>query len=151
MTKAFLSILHFLTNKMPGPWTYRLEIKDQVSKFTKYFRPPASAFYATVSYQGNFTTLPALIDTGADLTAIPYSVATLLQLKKFSERPLGTAMRGQGGLCPIFKATLSFLDFTFNDQPMVALDRDRYMLIGRDILNQYKATFDGPNLQFSLE
>lgn len=136
---------------MPGPWTYRLEIKDQVSDFTKNFRPPAPAFYATITYRGNLTTLPALIDTGADLTVIPHSVAIELALKKFSERPMGTAIRGQGGLRPIYKATLTFLEFTFNDHPMVALDRDRYMLIGRDILNQYRATFDGPNLQFSIE
>jgi predicted aspartyl protease len=136
---------------MPGPWTYRLEIKDQVSEFTKYFKPPAAAFYATISYQGSLTTLPALIDTGADLTVIPISVAVDLALKKFSERPMGTAMRGQSGLRPIYKATLTFLDFTFVNHPMIALDRDRYMLIGRDVLNQYRATFDGPTLQFNLE
>jgi predicted aspartyl protease len=135
---------------MPGPWIYRLEIVDQVSNFTKHFRPPAPAFYATIEHQGSVTTLPALIDTGADCTVIPQSVANDLRLIKFAERPMGTAKRGPMELCPIYKAKLSFLDFEFENHPMVALDRNRYMLVGRDILNRYQATFDGPNLQFNL-
>jgi predicted aspartyl protease len=136
---------------MPGPWTYRLEITDQVSRFTKRFRPAAPSFFATISYRGNFTTLPALIDTGADLTVIPHSVALLLALQKISERSVGTAITGQDEFRPVFKANLVFLDFTFADHPMVSLERNRYMLIGRDIMNLYKATFDGPSLQFNIE
>jgi predicted aspartyl protease len=136
---------------MPGPWAYRLEITDQVSNFTRRFRPPGPFFYATVSYRGNQTSLPALIDTGADLTVIPHSVALLLALQKFSERHIGTAMAGQGEVRPIFKADLAFLDFSFVNHPMISLERNRYMLIGRDILNLYRATFDGPNLQFNIE
>ena len=136
---------------MPGPWPYRLEIADQVSNYTKRFRPPAPAFYATVSFQGNLTTLPALIDTGADLTVIPHSVALLLGLPKVSERSVGTASGDTEELRPVFKADISFLDFTFANHPMVSLNRKRYMLIGRDILNLYKATFDGSNLQFNIE
>lgn len=136
---------------MPGPWIYRLAITDQVSNFTKNFRPPAPAFYATIEHLGSITTLPALIDTGADLTVIPESVAADLRLIKCAERPMGTAKRGQDGLCPIYKAKLSFLDFTFENHPMVALDRNRYMLIGRDILQHYRATLNGPAAQFNLE
>lgn len=136
---------------MPGPWSYRLEITDQVSNYTKPFRPPGPAFYATVSYRSNLTTLPALIDTGSDLTVIPHSVALLLALQKISERPIGTAIAGQDELRPVFKANLVFLDFSFADHPMISLERKRYMLIGRDIMNRYRATFDGPNLQFYIE
>jgi predicted aspartyl protease len=135
---------------MTGPWPYRLEITDQVSNFTKRFRPAGPSFYATVSYRGNLTILPALIDTGADLTVIPHSVALLLALQKISERRTGTAKAGQEEIRPVFKADLAFLDFSFTDHPMVSLERDRYMLIGRDIMNRYRATFDGPNLQFNI-
>jgi len=141
---------------MPGPWTYRLEIADpdQTSQvkipFKILFRPPAPAFYATVEYRGNLTTVPALIDTGASFTVIPHKVAVLLSLRKYSER-IVTVANGQEETRPIFKANLSFLDFSFSDHLLVSLEGRRHMLIGRDILNSYKATFDGPSLQFSLE
>lgn len=138
---------------MPGPWPYHSEITDVVSAFTIPFKPPAPAFIATLSYQGNVTTLPALIDTGASMTAIPISVANDLAFRKISETPMGTAIRSGGPKVkyPIYAATLSFLDFTFENHPMVALDRDRYMLIGRDILNRLRATFDGPGHLFNLD
>ncbi len=135
---------------MPGPWSYRLEIKDQASQQTKYFRPPAPAFYATISYKGNVKTIPALVDTGADMTAIPHDVVEFLSLRKYSERRISHA-GGPGGFRPIFKANISFLDFSFADLLMISLEDRIHALIGRDILNNYKAVFDGPNLQFLIE
>ena len=135
---------------MPGSWPYRTEITDRTSQEAIRFQPPAPVFYATVKYGENLTTLPALIDTGASLTVIPHSVALLLSLRQFSKRTV-TSANGQEEERPIFKADLSFLDFSFNDHPMVSLERRNYMLIGRDIMNRYRATFDGPSLQFSIE
>lgn len=136
---------------MPGPWLYRLEITDYASKEIKKFRPPAPAFYAKVSYAGNLATVPALIDTGADFSVIPHKVAILLGLRQFSEKEVIGSMGGDPQTRPIFKADLTFLDFSISNQPLVSLERRIHMLIGRDILNQYKTVFDGPNLQFNFE
>ena len=135
---------------MPGLWSYRLEITDYASKEVKKFRPPAPAFYAMVSYAGNLATVPALIDTGADFSVIPHKVAVLLGLRQFSEKEVIGSM-GDSQTRPVFKADLTFLDSSISNQSLVSLERRIHMLIGRDILNQYKTVFDGPNLQFNFE
>ena len=136
---------------MPGPWGYLSEILDPISQTTIEFAPPAPAFSIVVSYAGNITTLPALIDTGADCTVIPQSIVSLLSLRKISSNVKVKTANNQRSLCSMYKADLRFLDFNFPNHPIVSIQRRNVVLIGRDILNLFKATFDGPTAQFSIE
>ena len=134
---------------MPGPWSYRIEITNQVSQSRIRLNPPAPAFYVKISYRESHTTIPAKLDTGADLTAIPHATALLLQLRKIGERSVGGAL-DLSQMRPIFKANLDFLGFSIPDHPVVSLERKEYILIGRDIMNRYNAILNGPDLQFFL-
>lgn len=135
---------------MPGPWEYVGELTNPTSQEIIPFQPPAPAFLATISYNRSMTTIPALIDTGASITIIPHYVATLLSLRQTGWANL-TSANGQKDKRPVYKADLSFLGFSFRHYPMVSFEARKHILIGRDIINQYKTSLDGPNLQFSIE
>ena len=93
-------------------------------------------------------TCKALLDTGADVTLVP-----LAKLKQIRVAPIGNTQK------------LSGLGNLFVRPYWVGLrfDRDRIagkrvfawsqgvMLIGRDILNQYCITFDGPQQEFTID
>ena len=135
---------------MPGPWEYFGEITDPTSQDVIPFKPLAPAFLATVSYNRNLIEVPALIDSGASISVIPHSIATFLSLRQTGWARV-TSANGQRNRRPIYEGDLSFLDFSFRHHPMMSYVNRKYILIGRDIINLFKLTLDGPQLQFSTE
>lgn len=57
---------------------------------------------------------------------------------------------GQVELMGLYTATLEFLGLHFTHHPVVSLNRS-YIIIGRDVLNQYNCVHSGPTLTFSLQ
>jgi predicted aspartyl protease len=87
----------------------------------------------------------ALVDTGAAMTCIPEKI--IAQLDKdclqYNVRTVTGATGQQENRCS-YIVHLHIAECDFRDIEVIALDRD-YALIGRDILNEYELTFDGPN------
>jgi hypothetical protein len=92
----------------------------------------------------------AIIDTGAAITCLPLRVIRQLNPDDLDYRKV--TVRGPVGWTESRKAYivhLKILRCEFRDLEVVGLDRD-YALIGRDILNGYAITVDGPTQRWSV-
>ena len=91
--------------------------------------------------------IPAKIDTGADMTAIPDSLIAELKLLEFNKRIL-YAVGHPGYLCFTYLATIMVESRSFEIE--MATHNRPYVLLGRDILNQFILHADGPAEIFEL-
>lgn len=88
--------------------------------------------------------LPAQVDTGAARTVIPLGVATTLALREVGRAIFG----GLGGVeteLPIYEVQLLIRDLAPITVEAAASDGEPRVLLGRDVLNKYTITLDGPN------
>ena len=120
---------------MPGPSPYR----------QGFGRTPAPVFDVAISWQGQRRVLEALVDSGASGTIVPESLALDLNLRKIGERTISgydhrPERRSQ------YAVDIDFLGLLLRNFPVVAVPNRTYALIGRDILNRYVTTLDGPRL-----
>jgi predicted aspartyl protease len=108
--------------------------------------PPAPFVHATLSRiddVGASLTMPALIDTGADTTVVPVAVVDeleLLQVAVVEAAGLGhvTAMIN------VYVIRISVHQFPAVTRKVLAVPGEQHILLGRDILNLYRITLDGP-------
>lgn len=122
-------------------------------KYNDELTPPAPFVYVMIGLPDGPDTpvrVPAQVDSAADRTVIPLAVADGLGLLKVRELMVG----GFGGSIvslPTFLAALRVHDF----EPLtveVLADRDeRFVLLGRDVLNRYRFLLDGPALALEVE
>ena len=108
------------------------------------FAPPAPVARAVVRGPAGATRpdVPLLIDTGADISVIPQSVASAVNAEV---RPSDIAIRfydGSERTCDVAELTVEFLRYRFQGV-FVVVDSD-YGVLGRNILNLLVFTLDGP-------
>ena len=93
--------------------------------------------------------VPALADTGADITVIPLSV-----IASVSGIPSGTAPVLGYDNKPDTLTTYA-IRFQIRDLPVILVEvvgseAVTHAIVGRDVLNRYNITFDGPNLVMTI-
>ena len=93
-------------------------------------------------------TLNALLDTGSDMSFIPVKVADELELQ-FLGTGIVEGISGEGVSRPIFYALISVDHSPWGELEVMGWHTD-FALLGRDILNQYHITLDGPNLTLTI-
>ncbi len=114
------------------------------------FDPPAPAISLEIAAGKNGETpvqLEALVDTGADITAIPASVAA-----RISPVPVGRLLvQGATGekVLPTFAVWLQLGEELIGPIEVILMDFD-FVVLGRDVLNRYRLVLDGPELQGQL-
>lgn len=86
--------------------------------------------------------VPMLLDTGADVSLLPRSHAAPLVATDAKEYEL-EAFDGARSFSPAVTAELRFLDKSFRGQFL--LTDGWHGVLGRNILNNLKLLFDGPN------
>jgi|SRR5712691_5247499 len=119
------------------------------SPYRNGFGPtPAPACDVIVRIQGGHTTIQGVIDSGASRTAIPTSVVAQLHIRRQGDIRTSGAYGGSQ-LRGLYVVDLELLGREFPSHPVGEVDRP-YALIGRDILNRYVTTLDGPALQFDM-
>jgi hypothetical protein len=112
-----------------------------------YFKNPENALIAALDGY-------SVLDTGSDMTIIPYSIASRLYLKSINEEEL-LNFRGFGRLnkgVP-YRIAGSFDGDNYFRAKVFAVPDDVLhdeVIIGRNILNRYIITFNGPNLTFTV-
>lgn len=94
-------------------------------------------------------TIPALIDTGADFSAIPYSLVEQLALYATGKVYVEDI---QLQLIPTFLygVRVTVADLTIQNLEVITVDFD-HAIVGRDLLNRLYLRLDGPELQFELK
>ncbi len=83
------------------------------------------------------------LDTGADITAIPFRVVVELGLEPFDERNI-MGYDSHGVISQTYKAFFHFGNVPLGEIEVVATQSGS-TLLGLDILSQLKLTLDGPN------
>ena len=89
------------------------------------------------------------IDTGADVTVIPMSLAAGIGLTATRYAWI-SAYDGTLSLRPVYYATFEFCGVSLSSVRCVESQRD-IALIGRNVLNQLVLVLDGPNLEFEVK
>lgn len=116
------------------------------------FTPPAPVIAAEIgslAHPRRRRNAPALLDTGADITAIPETFAGLLDLY-----PIGRLqLEGVGGkLAPafIYAVRLQVAGLVIPRLEAI-LTPFEFVVLGRDVLNQFYVRLDGPELVFAMD
>ena len=119
------------------------------------FNPPAPVMEVSLSIpsvlpQGQqiILKLPALLDSGADMTVIPKWVAQQLQLK-YVDEILASGYDGIPQKTFVYSVKVIFDSLGYFITKTVASDND-YVLIGRDILNRWSLFLKGKSKIFEV-
>jgi len=121
--------------------------------YNQQLTPPAPFVHVTIRPPERgiaVSDLPALLDTAADITVIPAQVAEELQLIPLDEVPIG-GFDGRVSWVSTFLVQLALRQCTPKVIRVVASRDEPYVLLGRDVLNDYRATLDGPLLRLEIE
>jgi predicted aspartyl protease len=124
---------------MPGPFPY----------LDNFVGPTAAPVCRLrVSWNGRSDTVEGVIDTGASWTVIPKELAIRLGLKIVAQGIInGVAGSKESNK---YIANLEFAGLSLPRHLIFDFEKP-FALIGREILNKYISTFDGPQRQFSIE
>jgi hypothetical protein len=97
----------------------------------------------------------AILDTGSDLTIVSYGIVAKLQLRLIDSQKV-IPFRGLGREAEgiPFRLELSFDNQNYIRSRVIAVPDailNGEVIIGRNILNRYLITFNGPKLLFKIE
>ena len=93
--------------------------------------------------------LPAQLDTAADRTVIPASLVELLDLHQVSTT-LASGLGGATYQLAVYIALLEVHDRPAIPVQVLAHPAESWVLLGRDVLNAFRLTLDGPNLALEI-
>ena len=125
---------------MPGhPISYRDVLLDLF---------PGPYMDLRVSWHGNTRSMLGLLDSGADQSIVPDQVARALGLTQIDEVDVEDANGGSERRA-VYAADLEFDGHSVTALPMAGTDYP-IVLLGRDVLNGFRAVLDGPAQEFTL-
>jgi predicted aspartyl protease len=121
-------------------------------RYNQQQQPPAPFVYVTV-HTPDGTRIseryPALVDSGAAITVIPTEIAEQLLLLKYSEVALADWMDVTITVSAYW-VNLTVHEMSVNGVKVVAAQVP-YLILGRDVLNQFHITLDGPRLALAIQ
>ena len=115
-------------------------------RYNQQVTPPAPFVYIDCQRPLGPTerlTLPALIDTGADLSTLPPDAIQHLQLVPLDEIPVAS-YRGETVLAATYLTRMHIGSWTIEAVEIIA-GGEEYAILGRDVLNQFRLVLDGPH------
>jgi hypothetical protein len=105
----------------------------------------------TLSWGTNTAQWWAIIDTGADSTFIPMRFVAELRLKPLVEKvDVSGPDIVDEEIHRLYAVNLDFLGLTFKAHPVIPWAKWPEIIIGRDIINEWVLTLDGPNQNFTI-
>lgn len=121
-------------------------------RYDHSLNPPApmlDVVIATPGFPEHNVSLRGKLDIGADLVVIPEQFAKGLDLPiRYHVRARG--YDGSYRSCPVYVVDLKLNGFDVDSTPCIATRRDN-VLLGREVLNLFFITLDGPNLIFDMK
>ena len=111
--------------------------------------PPAPTLPLLLGRPGSSPTvsLVALVDTGADITVSPQSVARRLRLPAIGS----SRVRGVGGTSHQAVMYSAVVEVAGATEQVETLALGEEILVGRDLLNRWTLTLRGPQKQLEVE
>ena len=114
----------------------------------RYGQTAAPVVDVALEWQGRKSSVQALIDTGASVTAVPRDEYQKLGLQKIGDPEDVSGVADAKADRTV--VNLTFEGRLFRNLPILTTDGLPFVVIGRDVLNKYLLECDGPNLQFDL-
>ncbi len=120
--------------------------------YNRQYDPPALFVHVTVRCPQTgkeLIQIPAQLDTAADRTTLPWTVVEALGLAQIDEG-LVEGYGGEVASVPIFNAHVTIRQLRIFDINVFGRKGEPYVLMGRDVLNQYRILLDGPQLALEI-
>jgi hypothetical protein len=121
--------------------------------YNRQVAPPAPFLYVTISSPHDLSVavsdVPAQLDTGADFSVVPSSLVERLRLVQLDETPVA----GYGGhvtVEPTYLIGIAVQPYAPVIVRVVASREEPFVLLGRDVLNQFEIVLDGPRLVLEI-
>jgi predicted aspartyl protease len=122
-------------------------------RYNNQVSPPAPFAYASLGAPvegARSLEYPVQLDTAADMTVVPWRVVEGLQLDPLGEfEALG--LGGHVMTLPTFLVRIQLRGLPPQVVEVLASPDEPYVLLGRDVLNHFRVTLDGPNLVLEIE
>ena len=117
--------------------------------YNRNVEPPAPFLDVVAEHPttGQQLTLPAKVDTGADISALPVIAVDQLRLRPIRSISV-EGYDSKPSSVSTYAVTLNVAHAHF--QMEVIVITEPYVLLGRDVLNYFYARLDGPDLAFDL-
>jgi predicted aspartyl protease len=123
------------------------QIKDSLSNPSPIARIEVSNPYDSKNKLKN---VKAILETGAGVTSIPESIIKELGSLQYTTISVRSPLDRNRIISKRLYSVIIELDGQENEVEVLTIPRD-YAIIGRDILNQYKITLNGPEETWSIE
>jgi predicted aspartyl protease len=122
-------------------------------RYNRQVSPPAPFAYASVgaavdgapSAEG-----PAQLDTATDLSVFPRRIVEELRLDPLGEFEV-LGLSGHLMTLPTYLVRVQLRGLAPQTVEVVASPEEPYVLLGRDVLNRFRVTLDGPNMVLEIE
>ena len=110
--------------------------------------PIAQVTIANVMQRRRHKKAPALLDTGSDITAIPRSLASEIQIYPIGQIRLED-VQAQTQMVLTYAVQLTIADLIIPRLEVILTGLD-YVILGRDVLNRLNMLLNGPEMVFDL-
>jgi predicted aspartyl protease len=121
--------------------------------YNQQFQPPAPFVHVTIRTprgEQMVADVPALLDTAADITVVPGRISDELHLVPLDEISIEGFDR-HVTCVPTFLVQVSLRQLEPVVVKVVVGREEPFVLLGRDILNQYRVLFDGRQLRLEID
>jgi predicted aspartyl protease len=120
--------------------------------YNRQVNPPAPFVHVTIrtaNASKELSEYPAQIDPGADRTVIPWQAVEELGLDEIRRLPIGM-VGGQILNMPTFLVQIQIRQLESLALEVLGDKEERFTLLGRDILNNFRLLLDGPQLALEI-
>jgi len=121
--------------------------------YNQQLDPPAPFVHVTLrccESGKEVANLPAQLDTAADRTVIPGKLVAQLSLVQLDELPVA-GFGGQVLLVLTYRIELTVRGLQPLTIEVLSHPEEPFVLLGRDVLNQYRTLLDGPKLGLEMD
>jgi predicted aspartyl protease len=122
-------------------------------RYNRQVEPPAPYVHVTIGRAdggGEPETVAALVDSGADKTVVPQSLVERLRLMQ-AGIVQAQGLNHVGSIMATYVVRIGVQGMAESVVQVIAAPEEEYVLLGRDVLNRYRVTLDGPGLVCTLE